>query len=644
MPALRLSLCLLLPLAFWLPAAAYTHGHFPAPLDDVYIYFNYARATADGCFLCAEAGSGGSTGATSPLYALLLSALELVAWSPQAMGWLVAALTVALLYDTTSSLASLFGRRIAFGSVLSCALFGLPILDWSLVSGMETAWVGALMARTLAAVDGCARSSPSFRSAAQTKAGVLIALLAVSRPELLPMGFLFALSVVHASGSRPLLGSLGRAFLPLLALFGALSLWALQTTGQLVQAGAVRKVALYDPLATRFDAAVVALINLVRLSVEGFELAIGGRWVLALLLVCTGFGLRQTRDRRLVLPLAIGGVASLLLIAFNRTAPFQNLRYLAPNYLGLLMAAVIGVRSGSRPFGLAVRAAPLGLALAIAAFTFPKQLRHYALSAKNIHEQQVAVGLRLRELAPRRVFVGDAGAIPYFSGRPSLDGLGLGGFRAMPFAKASVLGEGAVVELIERLPASERPDTLAIYESWWPDLSRTFGERQFSVLLEDNLICGAPEKTVYSADWSLLEDRRSEAERSADRIDFGDLIDEELHKARFFPREPRVGFDVHQRKEGRSFDGVRRLEAGQWLQFELATAGQPRVLELQLGPSNEFSFSVERGALIERFSGGSDADEWLNIATATPNPSSTVTLRVHSGLLKLGAARLLPAQ
>ncbi len=558
------------------------------------------------------------------------------------MGWLVAALTVALLYDATSSLASLFGRRIALGSALGCALFGLPILDWSLVSGMETAWVGALMARTLKAVDLCAQNSPTLRPAAQTKAGVLIALLAVSRPELLPMGLLFALSVVHASGSRPLLGSLGRAFLPLVALFGALSLWAWLTTGQLVQAGAVRKVALYDPLASRFDAAVVALINLVRLSVEGFELAIGGRWVLVLLLVCAGFGLQQTRDRRLVLPLALGGIASLLLIAFNRTAPFQNLRYLAPNYLGLLMAAVIGVRSGSRPFGLAVRAAPLGLALALAALTFPKQLRHYALSAKNIHEQQVAVGLRLRELAPRRVFVGDAGAIPYFSGRPSLDGLGLGGFHAMPFAKASVLGEGAVVELIERLPESERPDTLAIYESWWPDLSRTFGERQFSVLLEDNVICGAPEKTVYRADWSLLEDRRAEA--GVDRIDFGDLIDEELHKARFFPREPRVGFDVHRRKQGRSFDGVRRLEAGQWLQFELATAGQPRVLELQLGPSNEFSFSVERGSLVERFAGGSEADEWLILTTATPNPSSTVTLRVHSGLLKLGAARLLPAQ
>jgi hypothetical protein len=575
---------------------------------------------------------------------LLLAALELVAWSPQAMGWLVAALTVALLYDTTSSLSSLFGRRVGLGSLLSCALFGLPILDWSLVSGMETAWVAALMARSLAAVDSCARSSPTLRSTAQTKAGAVIALLAVSRPELLPMGLLFALSIVHASGSRPLLGSLARAFLPLLTLFIGFALWAFLTTGQWVQAGAVRKVALYDPLVSRFDAAVVALINLVRLSVEGFELAIGGRWVLLLLLVCAGFGLQQTRDRRLVLPLALGGLASLLLVAFNRTAPFQNLRYLAPNYLGLLMAAVIGVRSAVGPFGLALRAVPLGVALVLAALTFPKQLRHYALSAKNIHEQQVAIGLRLRELGPKRIFVGDAGAIPYFSGRPSLDGLGLGGFRAMPFAKASVLGEGAVVELIERLPESERPDTLAIYESWWPDLAPTFGERQFSVLLEDNVICGAPEKTVYRADWSLLEDRQSERERSIDRVDFGDLIDEELHHARFFPKEPRVGFDVHQRKEGRSFDGVRRLEAGQWVQFDLATEGEPRTLELQLGPSNGFAFSIEREDYVESFAGGSEADEWLVLATEHRSQSATITVRVQSGLLKLGSARLRRAQ
>jgi hypothetical protein len=123
---------------------------------------------------------------------------------------------------------------------------------------------------------------------------------------------------------------------------------------------------------------------------------------------------------------------------------------------------------------------------------------------------------------PRRVLLNDAGAIPYLSGIAPLDGLGLGGFRGMPFARASVQGVAAVVELIERLPPDERPDVMAIYPAWWGEVATRFGRRIDAVRIVDNVICAADEKVIYAADWSLLD-------ADTGGIDIGDLLDERAH-------------------------------------------------------------------------------------------------------------------
>jgi hypothetical protein len=125
--------------------------------------------------------------------------------------------------------------------------------------------------------------------------------------------------------------------------------------------------------------------------------------------------------------------------------------------------------------------------------------------------------------------VGDAGAIPYLSGLDAIDGLGLGGYRGMPFARASVHGVPAVVELIERLPPAERPDVLALYPSWWIGLADVFGRRVDAVRITDNVICGADEKVIYDADWSALAPPDEARPGAIDSIDVADLIDERAH-------------------------------------------------------------------------------------------------------------------
>jgi hypothetical protein len=156
------------------------------------------------------------------------------------------------------------------------------------------------------------------------------------------------------------------------------------------------------------------------------------------------------------------------------------------------------------------------------------------------------------------VLLNDAGAIPYMSGLPAIDGLGLGGYRGLPFARASVHGVPAVVELIERLDPAERPDVLALYPGWWAGLADVFGRRADAVVIEDNVICGAAEKVIYDADWSPLAPPGATRQGAIDELDVGDLMSERAHG--YVLPAPRGGWVI-----GAVLDdgaGTRRFDAG----------------------------------------------------------------------------------
>jgi len=201
-----------------------------------------------------------------------------------------------------------------------------------------------------------------------------------------------------------------------------------------------------------------------------------------------------------------------------------------------------------------------GLAIAAPRRAFERQIDHFARASANIREQQAEAGriLAARSPAPRRVFLSDAGAIPYFSSLPALDGLGLGGYHDLPFARASVHGVPAVVELIERMPLADRPDVLALYPSWWRGLADVFGARFASVRIEDNVICGADEKVLYDADFSALAPP-DEARRGAlFELDVADLVSERA--ARYVVPAPRGGWIVA--SVAKLADGTPRFDAG----------------------------------------------------------------------------------
>src|SRR5207237_8588812 len=74
-PSVVLSVALALAVGalFWIPSLRAARGFFPAPLDDVYIHFDFARSLAAGHPFEWIPGNGFSSGETSPLYAAIVA-------------------------------------------------------------------------------------------------------------------------------------------------------------------------------------------------------------------------------------------------------------------------------------------------------------------------------------------------------------------------------------------------------------------------------------------------------------------------------------------------------------------------------------------------------------------------------------------
>jgi hypothetical protein len=589
--------------AFWVPGLRRAGG-FPVPLDDVFIHFGFARSAALGSPFQWMPGNGYSSGGTSLTYPLALAPGWLLGFRGPRLAVFAALLAWACLVDLARSLRRLLApapRWLAW-AVLPLPL-AVPLLDWSLFSGMEIALLAALLGRALVATRAAELAPPHLRAGAQLRAGLLAASLVATRPEAAPLALLLGVSIAHAAGSLRALPSLARAIGPTAGLVAAQVAANRALTGEWSAAGAVRKLLGSNPYTTPLEVAVEVIKNLAYLRSQAFEAALGGGWMAWTLPLLALAAALDRRSRRLAVPLLGGAAVAIALVAFNATARFQNYRYAAPSLLMLIAAAALGAASLARrgPLGGALAAAGLAVATLAPASEFPRQTQHFARASANIAGQQIEVARRLaaRSPRPRRVLVGDAGAIPYLSGLDAVDGLGLGGFRGLPFARASVHGVPAVVELIERLSPGDRPDVLALYPGWWPGLADVFGRPVDAVRITDNIICGAEEKVVYEADWSALAPAGEARAGAFDALDVADLVDERAHDYAFpGPRGGWVIGAVLALPDGRRrFDAGRIVPEGKSETFvtRAASPGEAAlVLRTDGGPEGALRVSVER--------------------------------------------------
>ncbi|MBX3229361.1 MAG: hypothetical protein KIT84_17925 [Labilithrix sp.] len=628
-----------------------TGGEWSAPLDDVFIHFDYARSTALGHPFEWTIGNGYSSGNTSLTYPFVLAAGWLVGFTGRDLMRWAAIVAMVSVFGTLLAARRLFieddrddwGRLSSF--LLPPAFLGVGALTWSLWSGMEVAFFLATWAIALALwlrLEDAVRRRQKVARAAWLL-GLAGGLLVTTRPEAALTIAAFGLATALRRGVTGRVGLLARIGVPGVVLLAAQSIANRLLTGEASANGAIVKLALNNPFMTAeekledwvFNVRYAALRNLDYhfAHIEGdamsalvdrwpalpapyVYLARTAWWAGVVPLVLALLPLAFARTRRVAIVLWAQIVGWIVLVAFNGQVRWQNERYVMPAVAWLLVLAVLGVSvafraraapgrrllpygplrpsipvvlvtgalvvqtigvltrpagelpsfrlswllalacAGAAAFVLRYRPARIGLVALLVLFAWdhqrPKmrdQKWFFGRASRNIRDQHLTLGRYLAETKPKRVLVGDAGAILYESDRPGLDIIGLGGYHTLPFARASVHGLPATLELLERIPKADRPDVLAIFPTWWGVLPVWFADdllRRFPV--EGNVICGGYEQNVYRANWSLLntgdhmrwESRPRDGtwegrlqEKPKTEVDVGDLVSERQNGYRF---------------------------------------------------------------------------------------------------------------
>ena len=537
-------------------------GLWSAPLDDVFIHFDFARSAARGFPFQWINGNGYSSGGTSLVYPFILAIGLIAGFRGLAlMHW-------AALIATTCVFATLLSLRRAFGGLpriasylLPFALLGVGALSWSLFSGMELALLIAIWSAAVLAQDDLVKQvqAPSQPlTLGYLRLAIWNVAIVATRPEAIA-----TIAVLSGATAWHVLRNRGRAAalqgLLLMAgpagfLLVAQAIANRYLTGDFAAAGALVKLELYSPhlpVADAFRSYFFFLkYQVMRVTDWHFSDVPYLGWVVW---IFAAIAVLPKPTRKWALLLWASLVSWIATVAFNGQVRWQNERYTMPAVAFLLVAAALGAgflltwpfvaKNSKKPV---VWAACAAAAAALCAYSIAqarctaRQVWFFGRASRNIFDQQLQVGHRLGHLlnpTPHRIAMGDAGAIPYAADILGLDLIGLGGTNRLPFARAAGWGIGATVELIQRMSRDDRPDVLAIYPGWWQELPLWFSDgiiERATVTARGNVICGGPTKVAYHADFSSLDDaetsltiRPSETVTAA--LDFGDIVSERAH-------------------------------------------------------------------------------------------------------------------
>jgi len=630
-------------------------GQWSAPLDDVFIHFDFARSAARGHPFEWCAGNGYSSGGTSLLYPFVLAVGELAGFRGlELMEWAAVVACVSV-FALLLAIRRAFVGLPRFAAYLApAALLGVGALSWAFFSGMEIALFLALWGGAFVSWDALVGTPP----AANTRDVLLRALglgawcaaLVATRPEALGTVVVFSLTAAWAlrqRGVRALSPLIGLVVGPALGLVVTAALVNVWLTGEAAAAGAIAKLEIYHPYLSfreKLDLWFFFLgYQALRVTQQHLESMPAAGW-LVWVFAAVALYLKETRRVATLLVGSVFGWA--MIVALNGQVRWQNERYVMPALAWLLIAGALGVgaligRGMKRPFDktrLAVALATGAVTLLFAWQLVPNfrfQAWYFGRAARNIYDQHVRLGQLLHdgERPPPLVLVGDAGAIPYMSEGPTLDVIGLGGYKGLPFARATRAHVSAAVELIERLPAAERPELLAIYPSWWDELPLWFGERVGEVPARGNVICGAPSKVIYAAKWAPLDGSALPfgllpTEQVTAEFDWADVMSE---RAAAYQRTPSAGGRVASKllpdpaqPKRDVFDAGRNTPAGATERFVLrgTIPGRPLKLIVRAAPVADLVIPVsvdgKRAAPLRL----PRTDGWLEVGIELPPPAS----------------------
>lgn len=361
-----------------------TGGEWSAPLDDVFIHFDYARATAQGHPFEWTVGNGYSSGNTSLTYPFALAFGWLLGFTGRDLMVWAAILAMTCVFGTLLAMRRIFvedegddaGR---LGSYLLPPVFlALGALDWSLWSGMEVAFFLATWAIALVLylrLETAARAPvPGEHDARRAWAlGLAGALLVTTRPEASTTLAVFGLAAaqLHARrGWRAAALVLVRVGLPGVVALVLQSLANRALTGEWSANGAIVKLALNNPYMPPSEKLEDWIFN-VRYAalrcldwhfahIEGEHLAewVPAEWPtsnpIAYLARTAWFAgvvplalgtlpLLFARTRRMAVVLWAQIVLWILVVAFNGQVRWQNERYVMPAVAWMLVCVALGV-------------------------------------------------------------------------------------------------------------------------------------------------------------------------------------------------------------------------------------------------------------------------------------------------------------
>lgn len=602
-----------------------TGGALSPPLDDTYIYLQYASRLAGGHPFTYTEGAPPSTGASSLLHlALLVPGWWIGAHGTAFVGY---ALLLGLLYLAGSlGLAAwtawaLAGGRMAPALLAMALLAGSGHFVWGAMTAMDT----GLFALAMAALLGWTAT----RGPGPGPGWLLFGGLVFVRPEGLPIG-LSALVVLYLASwlrsrrdsdlrrrararlARPLwlaAALLVAALPPLLnVLLTGSAQWdsmAVKGLWSETRPDVLRRLVAGLPGVWRD----IALLYVRNFRLESWNHLASGAWTLVI-----SAGLLVGAFRAITGRLGVTGAILVVWIPMGillggMTAAWHShyFRYQIPWLVPVALVAADGWWALLRVAGRRAPALAAGLVGVVALLLWPgarEMISLYGRNCGNIHDQQEKVGRWLagHTRPGARVAINDAGAIAYYGGRPLVNLVGL---VSHGWAEVNRQGAGALYEKLESLEPEERPEFLAIYPAWFPYLTATHfaGEVVMSADLLDNTICGDRLKRVFRADWEWAGSGDVPVEHNdlirdfgmalVDRVDVSDLASEAAHRYRW-----RSSFRDRLREYPAGDDrGTVVLDGGRWVSLGesmrvRARPGQWLIMAMRTETERDFQLEV----------------------------------------------------
>lgn len=590
-----------LGLAAWaLRAVLLACGGSPgAPLDDSYIHFQFATGFARFRPLEYTPGLPRVAGATSLLWPMLLMP---AVWLGASGGGLIAStwlLGFAALFGQSSEIylaaRRFLSRPLAFAAGLLVLAFSAN--TWFAASAMEVVPLGFLLLRS-------ARRAAEFVEGQRDRwRRRELMLLALSAVLLRPEG---ALAVLCVAAALALSGKWGRALAALALLLVPPSLNLLFADSATQTTTLAKWLPLNPYYSGRLGTTLLANVGLL------FETLLDGRqwsWTFipegyrALALASLpALWLAAERKR------ARAHAAFLLVVAFGMLLPttyetflVNRLRYLwpfsAPWLLGL---AALGELLALPLARVRPQLALAGLALPLfAGYGFaqlaPISVADLAESAAAITAQQVSLGRWAADHLPKnaRLGVNDAGAIAYYSERPTFDVVGL---TTRGEARYWVAGAGSRFEHYERLKRTELPTHFIVYPEWFA-IPSLLGECLTERRVDGATILGGPVMVACEANYASLGSGARPtiavgSRRLLDELDVADLESEQAHSYLLGPASAQDNVVVS--LDGRQVDGGRARRLNEDFRIELAAGGRLVIRFSSTGSGSAALFAADK--------------------------------------------------